>query len=166
MIKTLLRLAVAPQHQICWLFEWLAGAVLNKKNAAVPKEGGRLSAKKMFLIFEFATMMQFLYHLVTYGHRPTPMETPDLGWVLWVLVFGRLQIGSGFGSGVVLLFHEWTQLHCASCLGLQWRMGNLAIYHPILVFLSLSEVGLFVILIVAYFPANLSFLIRVVFAGL
>jgi len=36
------RLAVAPQHQICWLFEWLAGAVLNKKNAAVPKEGGRL----------------------------------------------------------------------------------------------------------------------------
>ncbi|CAL1144778.1 unnamed protein product, partial [Cladocopium goreaui] len=35
-------LAVAPQHQICWLFEWLAGAVLNKKNAAVPKEGSQL----------------------------------------------------------------------------------------------------------------------------
>eukprot|EP00435_Cladocopium_sp_Y103_P001047 s2611_g1.t1 len=35
-------LAVAPQHQICWLFEWLAGAVLNKKNAAVPKEGLQL----------------------------------------------------------------------------------------------------------------------------
>ena len=90
------RLAVAPQHQICWLFEWLAGAVLNKKNAAVPKEGGRLPDD--FLL------TPELYNLVTYGHRSTPMETPEFytniapkgmfsrsapkKWALYVLTHG------------------------------------------------------------------------------
>eukprot|EP00434_Breviolum_minutum_P035912 symbB.v1.2.031801.t1/scaffold3725.1/size51411/6 len=35
-------LAEAPRQQVCWLFEWLAGAVFNKKTAPVPKEGFKL----------------------------------------------------------------------------------------------------------------------------